>query len=287
MDSSAYKRQVAGVFDDSAARYDRMGVEFFTPMGRRLVELAAPAAGERVLDVGCGRGASLFPAAELVGPRGHALGIDLAPAMVEEVGKEIAARGLSQVEARVMDAENPELPAGAFDVLLGGYSIIFLPDAPGALSRYTEFLADGGRIAFTSPVFRAGTFPFLPPEFTPLIPSSLLEHLPAEWRPEALVRRFNSWLEDAADLTATLERAGYREVRVLDEPVRMTAESPERWVEWSHTQGMRLLWQNLPAPQRDDLRERLIEGLDRLRGGSGPVVIEVPVRFVTARVARG
>ncbi|MBP2702954.1 class I SAM-dependent methyltransferase [Microbispora sp. RL4-1S] len=286
MDSSAYKRQVAVVFDDSAARYDRMGVEFFTPMGRRLVELAAPAEGERVLDVGCGRGASLFPAAERVGPAGRALGIDLAPAMVEEVRAEAAARGSANVEARVMDAEDPGLPERSFDVVLGGYSVIFLTNAPEALSRYTRLLADGGRVVFSSPVFRPGVFPFLPPEFTPLIPNSLLEHLPPEWRPEALVRRFNSWLEDTGDLERTLERAGYGDVRVLDEPVLMTAESPERWVEWSHTQGMRLLWQHLPPRQRDDLRERLIEGLDRLRGGSGPLVIQVPVRFVTAWVAR-
>ncbi|MFB4279814.1 MULTISPECIES: class I SAM-dependent methyltransferase [unclassified Nonomuraea] len=286
MDTSTYKQQIATVFHAAAAKYDKMGVEFFTPMGRRLVELAAPAPGERVLDVGCGRGASLFPAAEKVGPSGHVLGIDLAPAMVAEVREEIETRALGNTEARVMDGERPELPARSFDVVQGGYSIIFLPDAPAALSRYAGLIADGGRLAFTSPVFRTGEFPFLPPEFTPLISPELLRHLPPEWQPESLVRRFNSWLEHPADLAATLERAGFGEVVVLDEPVRMTAATAEQWVDWSHTQGMRLLWQHLPEPQAAELRERLIAGLDALRQGSGPLVIDVPVRFVTARVAR-
>ncbi|MGH3982309.1 MAG: class I SAM-dependent methyltransferase [Pseudonocardiaceae bacterium] len=286
MEASIYKQQVTQVFQRAATRYDRLGVEFFTPMGCRLIELADPASGERVLDVGCGRGACVFPAADRVGPGGHVIGIDLAPAMIEEAKREAARLGVTNVELRVMDGEKPQLPARSFDVVTGSYSLVFLPEAPTALARYARILADGGRIAFTSPIFRQGTFPFLPPMFTPLIPQSLLSYLPTEWQPESLVRRFNSWLERAADLEATLARAGYGEVAVVDEPVRLTAPSGQAWVDWSHTQGMQLLWQNLPVDQRQELRERLIAGLDAMRAGGAPLTIEVPVRFVTASVAR-
>ncbi|MET9522006.1 class I SAM-dependent methyltransferase [Streptomyces coeruleorubidus] len=285
MQDSSYKEQVTQAFDQSSSTYDRLGVEFFTPMGRRLVEISEPVTGERVLDIGCGRGACLFPAAEKVGPQGRVHGIDIAPGMIEEARKEAAERGLRNIALDVMDAETPELPARSFDLVMGSYSVIFLPDAVGALARYAGILDHGGRIAFTSPVFRAGTFPFLPPEFTPLIPQALLEHLPEQWRPEALVRRFNSWLERAEDLVRTLERCGYTSVAVTDEPVRMTALSSEAWVDWSHTQGMRLLWQNLPQAQRTELRARLVEGLDKLSDATGALAIDVPVRFVTARVA--
>lgn len=286
MEASIYKQQVTQVFHQAATTYDRLGVEFFTPMGYRLIELAGPASGERVLDVGCGRGACVFPAADRVGPHGHVMGIDLAPAMIEEAKREATRLGVTNVELRVMDGEKPQLSARSFNVVTGSYSLIFLPEAPAALARYTRILADGGRIAFTSPIFRQGTFPFLPPMFTPLIPQSLLSYLPVEWQPESLVRRFNSWLERAADLEGTLARSGYGEVAVVDEPVRLTARSGKAWVDWSHTQGMRLLWQNLPADQRQELRERLIAGLDAMRDGDAPLTIEVPVRFVTARIAR-
>ncbi|WP_398657029.1 class I SAM-dependent methyltransferase [Streptomyces kanamyceticus] len=286
MDDTAYKAAVAQAFDRAAAHYDRLGVEFFTPMGRRLVERVAPRPGDRVLDVGCGRGAALFPAAALAGPEGSALGIDIAPAMIDEARREAERQGVTNVELRTMDGEHPELPPRSFDLITGSYSVIFLPDAPAALARYAALLRDGGRIGFTSPVFTDDTFPFLPPVFTDLIPRSLLSDLPPEWQPEALRRRFNSWLGHATDLRRTLEKAGFRDVEVADEPVELVAESGEAWVDWSHTQGMRLLWTHLSARESAQLRQRLITALDAMRDGEGPLTIDTPVRYVTATVRR-
>nr|BAB72050.1 AknG [Streptomyces galilaeus] len=284
MDTSTYKSEVAAAFNSAAATYDRLGVEFFTPMGRRLVERAAPAAGARVLDVGCGRGACVFPAAERVGPEGRVVGIDVAEAMIEEATKEAALRDAAMVELRVMDGEHPDFAPHSFDVVLGSYSVIFLPDAPTALARYAPLLSPGGRLAFTSPVFSDDTFPFLPPVFTELIPRELLLDLPPQWQPEQLQQRFNSWLADPRDLTRTLERCGFQEVTVVDEPVTLVAESGLAWVDWSHTQGMRLLWNHLAPDKRQELRERLITSLDAMRDGDGPLTIETPVRYVTATV---
>ncbi|MCE7081098.1 methyltransferase domain-containing protein [Streptomyces sp. ST2-7A] len=286
MDTAAYKVEVAKAFNRAAADYDRLGVRFFTPMGRRLVELAAPGPGRRVLDIGCGRGASLFPAGELVGPKGRVTGIDVAESMIEEVRAEASRLGLRHIEALVMDGEDPNLPARSFDRILGGYSIIFMPDAPAALGRYAGLLADGGRIAFSSPVFTSGTFPFLPPLFTELIPGELLRSLPPQWQPAELSQRFNSWLERPEDLRATMEKAGFTEVEIIDEPVDMVAASGETWVDWSHTQGMRLLWQHLSTEDAAALRTRLITALDELRDGDGPLSIEVPVRYVRGTVRR-
>ncbi|MET9502709.1 class I SAM-dependent methyltransferase [Streptomyces sp. NPDC006622] len=284
MDTSTYKSEVAAAFNSAAATYDRLGVEFFTPMGRRLVERAAPAAGARVLDVGCGRGACVFPAAELVGPAGRVVGIDVAEAMIEEASKEAALRNATTVELRVMDGEHPDFAPRSFDVVMGSYSVIFLPDAPAALARYAPLLSPGGRLAFTSPVFSEDTFPFLPPVFTELIPRELLLDLPPQWQPDQLQQRFNSWLADPDDLTRTLERCGFQNVTVVDEPVRLVAESGLAWVDWSHTQGMRLLWNHLAEDKRRQLRERLITSLDAMRDGNGPLTIDTPVRYVTATV---
>ncbi|MFV2104675.1 class I SAM-dependent methyltransferase [Micromonospora sp. LOL_024] len=277
---------MTAAFDRAAASYDQLGVEFFTPMGKRLVEHAAPREGHRVLDIGCGRGASLFPSAELVGPTGHVLGIDIAPAMVDAARAEAERQGATNVEIRVLDGENPDLPARSFDLVTGSYSVIFIPDAPSAMARYAQLLADHGRIAFTSPLFSDKTFPFLPPIFTELIPMALLSNLPAEWQPEALQRRFNSWLGSVDDLEETMRMAGFQEAVVVDEPVHVVAPSGTAWVDWSHTQGMRLLWQHLTPADSQQLRTRLIAALDDLRDGDGPLFLDVPVRYVTATVAR-
>jgi O-methyltransferase/aklanonic acid methyltransferase len=53
--------------------------DYWQYFGVRLVEQAAIPPGAKVLDVGCGTGSSLFPAAEKTGPGGYATGIDICP----------------------------------------------------------------------------------------------------------------------------------------------------------------------------------------------------------------
>jgi O-methyltransferase/aklanonic acid methyltransferase len=61
-----------GVPDPSITDY----WEFF---GTRLVQHARISPGAKILDVGCGGGSSLFPAARQVSPNGYSIGIDICP----------------------------------------------------------------------------------------------------------------------------------------------------------------------------------------------------------------
>jgi O-methyltransferase/aklanonic acid methyltransferase len=58
---------------------DLDGHDYWDYFGVRLIKCAAIPLGAKVLDVGCGTGSSLFPAAERTGARGHAVGIDICP----------------------------------------------------------------------------------------------------------------------------------------------------------------------------------------------------------------
>jgi O-methyltransferase/aklanonic acid methyltransferase len=55
------------------------GPDYWDYFAARLVERAAISPGELLLDVGCGTGSSLFPAAEKTGAKGYAIGIDICP----------------------------------------------------------------------------------------------------------------------------------------------------------------------------------------------------------------
>ena len=55
----------------------KAALDYWQYFGARLVHHARLSAGVRVLDVGCGSGSSLFPAAEAVGETGFVTGIDL------------------------------------------------------------------------------------------------------------------------------------------------------------------------------------------------------------------
>ncbi|RPJ26204.1 MAG: methyltransferase domain-containing protein [Chloroflexi bacterium] len=142
------KDMLQGVFTRSASSYER--IRYFPIFGQWLVETAQIPEGGRVLDVACGRGAVLFPAAGRVGTRGQVIGIDLAEGMARETGMEIQRRGLKQAEARQMDAEHLSFPDSTFDVVLCGFSLQFFPHLEQALSEFRRVLKPGGQIAVTT-----------------------------------------------------------------------------------------------------------------------------------------
>jgi ubiquinone/menaquinone biosynthesis C-methylase UbiE len=58
---------------------DLSGPDYWDYFGARLVERAVIYPGAVLLDIGCGTGSSLIPAAEITGPFGFAYGIDICP----------------------------------------------------------------------------------------------------------------------------------------------------------------------------------------------------------------
>ena len=75
------KDKAATTYNAAADYYDTNS--FWERFGRATVERLQLPLGSRVLDVCCGSGASALPAAEMVGPQGFVLGIDLAANLLE------------------------------------------------------------------------------------------------------------------------------------------------------------------------------------------------------------
>src|SRR5512141_1429197 len=92
------KQSVAGIFHRASSTYDRVGPGFFSHFGRGLIKHAALPLNAHVLDVACGRGAVLFPAAEAIGINGLVTGIDLAEGMVQATSRDAMQRGLTNVQ---------------------------------------------------------------------------------------------------------------------------------------------------------------------------------------------
>ncbi len=153
------KAVIGAAFSDAADSYDQV-VDFFGPFGRALVAAAAPQAGEAVLDLACGRGASLWPALEAVGPGGSVHGIDLAPAMVERLAADLNAAGAANATVTVGDAEALDVADSTFDLALAGFLIFFAPDPPQVLRELHRVVRPGGRVALTIFDGWAG-FPFV------------------------------------------------------------------------------------------------------------------------------
>jgi len=142
------KKKIAEVFARAAPSYAR--IQYFWALGQRLVEKAEIPNGAHVLDVACGRGAVLFPAADVVGPTGQVIGIDISEPMAEETSAEIKRRGLTNARARQMDAEALDFPYASFDFVTCGFSLAFFPHLQTALAEFRRVLKPGGRVAATT-----------------------------------------------------------------------------------------------------------------------------------------
>ncbi|TXT38837.1 MAG: phcB1 [Comamonadaceae bacterium] len=124
------------------ARLDAMVAAF----GQAAIEAAAPATGERVLDIGCGAGTSSLALAARVSAGGQVLGVDISEPLISR------ARALTPQDTpalfQVADASSAELPEGAFDILFSRFGVMFFDDPTGAFAHMRRALRPGGRVAF-------------------------------------------------------------------------------------------------------------------------------------------
>jgi SAM-dependent methyltransferase len=141
--------QIAGWNDQSGERWVANQARLDTMLavfGHAAIEAAAPATGERVLDVGCGAGSSSLTLAARVGPGGQVLGVDISEPLIDRA-RALAPQN-TPVLFQVADASSAELPEAAFDLLFSRFGMMFFDDPTGAFAHMRRALRPGGRVAF-------------------------------------------------------------------------------------------------------------------------------------------
>ena len=102
--------------------------------------------GATVLDLGCGAGTDLLIAAQMAGPSGRAIGIDMTGAMLERARRSAREMGLSNVELHEGLIESLPLEPESVDVVISNGVIDLVPDKEAVFSEIDRVLKPGGRL---------------------------------------------------------------------------------------------------------------------------------------------
>src|SRR4051794_13031755 len=180
-----------------------------------MLDMAGAGPGARVLDVAAGAGGQTLAAARRVGPDGHVLATDISSNILAFAERSAREAGLGNVETRVVDGEQLDVPPGAFDAIISRVGFIYFPDQHAAFVGMRRALKPRGRLAgivYSTP--EANRF------FS--IPISIIRRraglpAPAPGQPGPFS------LGSPGVIEAAYERAGFAdiEVRQISAPLRM------------------------------------------------------------------
>ena len=267
------KQKAASTYNAAADFYDHPVNSFWEETGRRTVARLGLGAGTKVLDVCCGSGASALPAAEAVGPDGFVLGVDLAQNLLELAERKAKERGLENIEFRLGDMLDLDLPASSFDTVICVFGIFFVPDMQQAVRELWSFVRPGGRLAITT----------WGPRFFEPVNTAFWNAVRAE-RPD-LYKGFNPWdrVSEPQALRAMIEGAGAAAPDVVPERRSHRLRSPEDWWPMVLGTGYRGTIEQLDADAQDRVKTA---NLDFIRA-AGVDSVEANVLYGVATKRRG
>ena len=238
--------------------------ELQRPATEMMLDLAEVRTGSRVLDVAAGTGDQTLMAAQRVGSTGYVLATDVSTSMLKLAADAAREAGLTNVEMRVMDAENIDLDADSFDAVICQLGLFLFPDPPNVLWAIRRVVRPGGKIAAL--VF------------------STAEKNPYQGIPLGVAQRFGSAslplfsLGETDMLANTFRQSGLRDVTVRALSIRRhfssTAEMIRRLKETAFLRGP---IEKLGQAKRDQAWAETERQLSALEGPNG---VEVPGEFL-------
>jgi SAM-dependent methyltransferase len=117
----------------------------FGPCAEKLIQVANPRPGERVLDVGCGTGIVARQIAAMLGSSGIVTGLDLSQNMLAVARAAVEREGLT-IEWREGNAEQLPFPDSTFDLVLCQFALMFVRNKAAALAEMCRVVTEDGRV---------------------------------------------------------------------------------------------------------------------------------------------
>jgi SAM-dependent methyltransferase len=119
------------------------------PFARRLVEAVDAGSTRRVLDVGCGTGATTLAVARRLGRKGRCVGIDISEPMLATARSRAEREGVPATFI-CADAQTHAFEAGTFDMMLSRFGVMFFDDPVRAFANLRRSATDGAELRFVT-----------------------------------------------------------------------------------------------------------------------------------------
>jgi len=120
------------------------------PCLEQLMNEALPAGGERVLDIGCGTGATTLRAAQAVGAEGRVVGADISSVLLDNARLRARAEGVFNVDFLECDAQTHAFAHATYDLAISRFGMMFFADPEAAFANIRAALRPGGRVVFVA-----------------------------------------------------------------------------------------------------------------------------------------
>lgn len=239
VDPDAFRAQQRAIWDITSSGWEAWREVYedgAAVVTARLLELGGVHEGHKVLDVATGHGEPALEAAELVGPKGRVVGLDISQGMLETARKRAA--GLDNVEFVEGDMESIDYPPGSFDVVLSRFALMLAIDHIGAFRGMARVLVSGGVLAAA----------VWGPHDTHLLaagPTALGERLRMPKPPPGFPTTFS--MSDSRELADELTGAGFVDVSVTEQVVPYRFPSVAEYVRYNR--------EILPRPMMQMVRD--------------------------------
>ncbi len=149
-DPIKYKQMTHDQWQTAAKAWNEWGPllrAWLGPSTEIMLDMAKIGPGHRVLDVAAGAGDQSLQTAERVGPSGHVLASDISANILDFAAENARKAGHRNIDTKVLDGENLDVPEGSFDAVISRVGLIYFPDQQKALADMKRALKPGGRVA--------------------------------------------------------------------------------------------------------------------------------------------
>jgi SAM-dependent methyltransferase len=239
------RARAASTYNAASDSYDSSDNAFWERFGRRTVARLGLQSGMRVLDVCSGSGASAIPAAEMVGPTGQVVAVDIAEDLLTLLRKKATDRRLRQLKAQTGDLFDLDRLNETFDAVVCVFGIFFLADMVDGIRKLWQRTSSGGQLAITT---------WGPRLFEP-VNARFWEAIGRE-RAD-LVKQFNPWdiITTPDTLRPLLASAGIENGEIVAESAYHPLGSPSAWWALVMGSGYRGTVEQLTVSARERVRE--------------------------------